>query len=149
MWWKVTCVVSSAFTRIPRAAVHTVFWHFYPNVVFVECIPVGIESPQLPIAIVNFPRAVHGGILLMSEHHSIAGLAFPRALLTLSAYRFRFIALQFTASACLTCKVDVSKRNNCCAEDCGSQEGRDSYAPSRTRPHCLCMVVTNTKLGLR
>ena len=72
----------------------TILWHFHPYVVFVKGIPVSVEAAQ--------SRLVHGSILLVPEHDSIAWVAFSRSLSTLAADRLDFIAFKLSLAACLT-----------------------------------------------
>jgi hypothetical protein len=79
-------------SRVPNEV--TIFWHIHPYVVFVEGVPICIETPQ--------SRLVHGSILLMPEHNSIAWLAFSRPLSTLPTDWGDFIAFKLSLAACLT-----------------------------------------------
>jgi hypothetical protein len=87
MLWKVTVRGLLAIKPSGSSMIEsiTILWHLHPYIVFFEGIPVSVEAAQ--------SRLVHGSILLVPKHYSIAWVAFSRSLPTLSANRLDFIAL--------------------------------------------------------
>jgi hypothetical protein len=79
----------------------TCLWNIHPHVVFVERISVCVESAQFPTCFIHLASTVHRGILLVSEHHAVAWLAFTGAFSTLAADRLVFVTFELSLAASL------------------------------------------------
>jgi hypothetical protein len=82
--------------------VRTPFGHLYPYIMFIEAVSVGVKSCQLPTSFLHLPASVHRGILLVTEHNTITGLALPRAFTALATYGLLFVAFQLSLAASKT-----------------------------------------------
>ena len=77
----------------------TSFGDLYPYIAFVKAVPVCVESSQLPASLLHLSAAVHGGILLVTKHNPVAGLALARAFTALATGGLLFVTFQFSLAA--------------------------------------------------